>query len=53
MMRDDSVTSIVVAREVRYVKFPVLKSDLRLPIERTSFALSTFSFISGCELEPT
>jgi len=47
------LTSTVVAREVRYVKLPVLKSDLIPPMERISLALSTFSLTSGCETEPT
>lgn len=40
-------TSTVDAVGMRYVKFPVLKSLFREPMERMSFAVSTFSLMSG------
>jgi hypothetical protein len=37
---------------MRYVNIPVLKSDFNAPIERMSFAPSTFSLMDGCVIEP-
>jgi hypothetical protein len=46
-------TSTVDTVGMLYVKFPVLKSLLREPMERMSFADSTFSLMSGWLMDPT